>query len=306
MTAFSTADIPNLSGRRAAVTGATGGLGFETAAALAGAGAEVFILARNGDKAARAKNAILARTPDARLQVIALDLANLSSVRAGAEALKRRTSALDILVNNAGVMSPPRRTLTADGFETQFGTNHLGHFLLTAELLPVLRHRGARVVTVSSLMHRVGDLDFSDLQWARGYRAAQAYGASKLANLLFAKELQRRSDAHGWGLLSAAAHPGAAATDLIANGPGLRGAAGRLATASVSLIGHSAAAWALSSLYAATAPGSAPGGYYGPSGGLELKGPPSPAIVSKRAQDPVLAGRLWDVSVALTGAVWPA
>jgi NAD(P)-dependent dehydrogenase (short-subunit alcohol dehydrogenase family) len=209
-------------------------------------------------------------------------------------------------VNNAGVMAPPKRKTTQDGFELQFGTNHLGHFALTGRLLPLLaKGRGTRVVTMSSLMHRIaGEIYFNDLQWERKYNANAAYGQSKLANLLFAIELQRRSDAQGWGILSNAAHPGFSSTDLIANGVGTKSAAGRFSGLLFVLLGQTAAQGALPALYAATSPEAAPAGYYGPDGFFEIKGEVAPARISAKASNPELARRLWEVSQKLTGVPW--
>jgi NAD(P)-dependent dehydrogenase (short-subunit alcohol dehydrogenase family) len=205
---------------------------------------------------------------------------------------------VDLLINNAGVMALPRRQTTADGFEMQFGTNYLGHFALTARLMPLLRRAsGPRVVSVSSLAHRTGFIDFDDLQGVRVYSPWKAYGQSKLAMLMFALELQRRSDAAGWNLTSNAAHPGFARTGLFASGPG-----GLLSLATdfaAPLFGHSAADGARPILFAATNPTAKPGAYYGPGGIGELRGAPAPALIMPRARDAAAATRLWDVSEKL-------
>jgi NAD(P)-dependent dehydrogenase (short-subunit alcohol dehydrogenase family) len=207
---------------------------------------------------------------------------------------------LDLLINNAGVMALPRRQTTADGFEMQFGTNHLGHFALTARLMPLLRRAsGPRVVSVSSLAHRTGSIDFDDLQGAHVYSPWKAYGQSKLACLMFALELQRRSDAAGWNLLSNAAHPGFARTNLFASGPG--GLVSLATGFAAPLFGHSAADGARPILFAATSPEARPGVYYGPGGFSELRGAPAPALIMPRARDAAAAARLWDVSGKLTG-----
>src|SRR5665213_90470 len=220
MTGWTEADIPLQAGRSVVVTG-TGGLGYETARALAGAGAEVILAGRNPAKGAASLAQILALHPKARITFELLDLGSLASVAILAERLTATRRSLDLLVNNAGVMTPPDRRTTADGFELQFGTNYLGHFALTSHLLPLLRQGNKpRVVTVSSGAHHTGAINFDDLQWTRRYRPWLAYSQSKLANLMFALELQRRSDAGGWGLMSNAAHPGYARTELIPNGPG--------------------------------------------------------------------------------------
>lgn len=302
--AWTVRDIPDQSGRTAVVTGANGGLGFETAVALAGAGAKVIVAARNADKGHAAVARIRLASPRADVLFEVLDLASLASVADFANRMANRDQPIDLLVNNAGVASPPRRKTTADGFELQFGTNYLGHFALTARLLPSLqRSASPRVVTLSSVMHKVGRIDFDDLQWEqRQYSAVKSYSDSKLANLLFAFELQRRSDQAGWSLLSAAAHPGMARTDLTANGPGLDSLGGRIFKIAVQpFFTQSAADGALPSLFAATSPKAMAGGYYGPSRLFELVGPPTAAKVAKRARDLEISKRLWDVSETLAG-----
>jgi NAD(P)-dependent dehydrogenase (short-subunit alcohol dehydrogenase family) len=298
------ADISDLTGKLAVVTGATGGLGYETALGLAQAGASVVLAGRNGDKGRQAIGRIRSLYPDALVRFEEVDLAELRSIAAFADRLLAQGKAIDILVNNAGVMTPPQRKTTKDGFELQFGTNHLGHFALTGRLLPLLAGgRGPRVVNVASLMHRVGKMRFDDLQWEKSYSPEGGYGQSKLANMLFTFELQRRSDAGGWGLMSNAAHPGASRTDLIANQMGTSFRA-KVATRMVGLIGQSAADGALPTLYAATSPEARSGGYYGPDGMLEIKGAVAPAVISKRARDVSAAQRLWVVSEELTGVRW--
>jgi NAD(P)-dependent dehydrogenase (short-subunit alcohol dehydrogenase family) len=301
-------DIPPQTGRLAVVTGATGGLGYETALALAGAGAEVVLTGRNEAKGNAALAAIRAQYPRALISYQHLDLASLASVREFAERFTHKHVALDLLINNAGVMTPPARHETADGFELQFGTNYLGHFALTAQLLPALRNAdGARVVNLSSIAHKLrAAIHFDDLQWTRRYDPWAAYAQSKLAMLMFAFELQRRSDANGWGLVSNAAHPGFARTDLIANGPGEHSLANLVGRWTVQpLMSQSAAAGALPTLFAATAPEAKPGGYYGPVGLFETKGPVGEAAIAPRALDHAVAARLWDVSEQLTHVRWP-
>jgi NAD(P)-dependent dehydrogenase (short-subunit alcohol dehydrogenase family) len=300
-------DIPRQTGKFAIVTGATGGLGYETALGLAQAGAEVILAGRNDAKGADAIRRILAEFPAAKVRFEKVDLASLASVAEFAARLLATGRGIDILVNNAGVMAPPKRKTTEDGFELQFGTNHLSHFALTGRLLPLLlRGRGTRVVTVSSLMHRIGaDIHFDDLQWVRSYKPNPAYAQSKLANLLFALELQRRSDAAEWGLMSNAAHPGGSSTDLIANGLGAQSLAGKISTRVVRVLGQSAAQGALPTLFAATSPEAKPAGYYGPDGFFEMKGAVAPAFVSSQAKDAAIARRLWEVSEQLTGVAWP-
>ena len=302
MTGWTTADIPSQSGKTAVVTGATGGLGYETALALAAAGAAVVLTGRNDDKGRHAIQKIRDRFPDAKVAYENLDLASLASVAAFASRYAATHAALDLLINNAGVMALPALQVTEDGFEMQLGTNYFGHYALTAHLLPLLR-RGhqPRVVNLSSLAHRTGAIHFDDLQSARSYAPGKAYCQSKLAMLIFALELQRRSDAAGWGLMSNAAHPGFARTELIANGPGNSGALGFLGKVLQPFASHSPAAGALPTLFAATSPAAKAAGYYGPNGFYEMKGPPSPARIMPRAKDAAVAERLWDVSATLTG-----
>jgi NAD(P)-dependent dehydrogenase (short-subunit alcohol dehydrogenase family) len=302
MTDWTPADIPPLAGRTAVITGATGGLGYETALALAGAGASVVLTGRNEAKGRHALQTIRSRFPDARIAYEDLDLAKLTSVADFAARFAAAHTSLDLLINNAGVMALPLRQTTADGFEMQFGTNYLGHYALTAHLLALLRRGNQpRVVNLSSLAHRSGAIDFNDLQGARSYTPWKAYSQSKLAMLMFALELQRRSDAVGWGLMSNAAHPGYARTELIANGPGASGLLWQVNRALRPLVSHSAAEGALPTLFAATSPEAKAAGYYGPNWFYELKGPPVPAKIMPQANNAAVAARLWDVSAALTG-----
>ncbi|MER7891074.1 SDR family oxidoreductase [Micromonospora sp. NPDC094482] len=303
--------LPDQSGRLAVVTGANSGVGLETARRLAAAGAEVILAVRNTDKGDTAAADIRDTTPDARLRVEELDLSRLASVADLARRLTAAGRPLDLLVNNAGVMAVPTRHTTADGFELQFGTNHLGHFALTGRLLPLLTAGNRpRVVTLSSGTHHFGRIDFDDLQSERRYSAQRAYAQSKLATLMFADELQRRSDRHGWGLLSNAAHPGATRTNLQAAGPSL----GRDRTEipfSTRLTMRIPGFWqdvdqgALPTLYAATSPDAAGGEYYGPKGPFGLTGPPAVARKSRRARDTGVAERLWRDSEQLTGVSYP-
>ena len=303
MTGWSTADIPSQDGKTAVITGATGGLGYETALALAGAGAAVVLTGRNDAKGQDAIQRIRAQFPNAKVSYETLDLASLASVAGFAARFAAAHVSLDLLINNAGVMALPKRQTTADGFEMQFGTNYLGHYALTAHLLPLLRRGNQpRVVNLSSLAHRSGAIDFDDLQGAKSYNPFKAYCQSKLAMLMFALELERRSNAAGWGLLSNAAHPGYALTDLIANGPGTRGLLGQLGKILQPFASQSAAEGALPTLFAATSPEARPGGYYGPNWFYELKGPPEPAKIMPQAKDAAAAARLWDISAALTCA----
>ena len=307
MTDWSAADIPPLNDRTVVITGATGGLGYETALALAGAGAAVVLTGRNDAKGRDATQRIRGQFPNAEISYETLDLASLASVADFAKRFAAAHASLDLLINNAGVMALPKRQTTADGFEMQFGTNYLGHYALTARLLPLLR-RGhqPRVVNLSSLAHRSGAIDFDDLQGAKSYNPFKAYCQSKLAMLMFALELQRRSNAAGWGLLSNAAHPGYARTDLIPNGPGGGGLKGLGAKIVGSFMSHSAAAGAVPTLFAATSAEAAPLGYYGPNGFYELKGDVAAAKVFPQAKDEAVAGKLWEVSERLTGVKWTA
>ena len=293
------AEIPSQLGKTAVVTGSTGGLGYETVLALARAGADIILAGRDDRKGQSALEKISREVIGARIRYEHLDLASLASIADFAQRMQVRQS-LDLLINNAGVMALPRRQTTADGFEMQFGTNYLGHFALTARLMPLLRRSsGPRVVSVSSLAHRTGSIDFGDLQGTRLYSPWKAYGQSKLACLMFALELQRRSDAAGWNLTSDAAHPGFSRTNLFASGPG-----GLLSVATdfaAPFFGHSAADGARPILFAATSPQAKPGAYYGPGGFGELRGAPAPALITPRARDAATAARLWDVSEKLTG-----
>ena len=250
-------EIPSQLGRSAVVTGATGGLGYETALALARAGSEVILTGRDDRKGQSAVEKISHEVSSARVSYERLDLASLASIADFSQRMLSRQS-LDLLINNAGVMALPRRETTADGFEMQFGTNYLGHFALTAGLLPLLRKASEpRIVSVSSLAHRTAFIDFDDLQGARVYSPWKAYGQSKLAMLIFARELQRRSDAAGWNLISSAAHPGFSRTNLFASGPG-----GLLSLASdfaAAFLGQSATDGARPILFAATSPKAMPG-----------------------------------------------
>jgi NAD(P)-dependent dehydrogenase (short-subunit alcohol dehydrogenase family) len=302
--AWTAEDIPSLHGRRALVTGVTGDLGRETARELARAGAHVTLTGRDETRLAAAAQLIAADVPDARLDTVLLDLADLSSVRRGAESVLKSTDTLDILVNNAGVMAtPPRRT--ADGFELQLGTNHFGHFALTGLLVPALAD--ARVVTVSSQMHRVAlRAPLGDPRELRRYRKWVAYGESKLANLLFMRELDRRAGVAGLGLTSVAAHPGYASTQLQTSGPRLGGTSlsSRVMAAATPMLGQAPAMGALPSLYAATYPGLPGGTYVGPSRWMEMRGAPKIVTMSRAARDEQAAARLWELSEQATGVTF--
>ena len=300
MARWTTADIAPQDGRSIVITG-TGGLGFQDALALARAGADVTIAGRNPAKGEAALKQIRAAVPGAQVQFEEVDLAKLASVATFAERLRNSRAGLDVLINNAAVMTPPQRQTTADGFELQFGTNYLGHFALTAQLLPLLQKGNApRVISLSSIAAREGAMSFDDLQAEQRYRPMAVYAQSKLACLLFAFELQRRSSAAGWGITSVAAHPGISRTDLLTNAPGERSAAG-LARTWLWFLFQPAAQGALPTLYAATSPEATPGAYYGPDGFSETRGYPALARVPSQARDTAAAARLWDVSEQLTG-----
>ncbi|HTX32581.1 MAG TPA: oxidoreductase [Solirubrobacteraceae bacterium] len=293
---WTTADIPAQRGRVAVVTGANSGLGLIASGELARAGASVIMACRNTDKGKAAAERIRDADPDVELKVAALDLADLSSVRSfAAEAPKR----IDLLINNAGVMAPPRR-LTKDGFESQLGTNHLGHFALTGLLLGrLLAASEPRVVTESSGAHHFGRISFDNLQGERHYMRWLAYGQSKLANLMFAFELQRRADEAGAALKSLAAHPGYARTNLQFAAPPLLDRA--VMHVSNAVFAQSAEMGALPTLYAATAPDVPGGSFIGPDGFMEQRGYPHVVSAAGRAYDREAWRRLWEVSEELTG-----
>ncbi|HEY2769969.1 MAG TPA: oxidoreductase [Solirubrobacteraceae bacterium] len=297
---WTAADIPDQHGRVAVVTGANSGLGIATARGLAGAGATVVMACRDRGKGERAVEEIRAGVPDADLDLRELDLADLDSVHAFAAALSESHGRLDLLINNAGVMAPPRR-LTKDGFESQLGTNHLGHFALTGLLMSALLAADApRVVTVASGAHRIGRINFDNLNGERRYNNWLAYGQSKLANLMFCFELQRRAGAAGTELLSMAAHPGYAATNLQFAGPAAWYEKATMAVAN-KVIAQSAEMGALPSLYAATKPGLPGGSFVGPDGFMEQRGHPHVVTAAGRAYDEQAWLRLWEVSEELTG-----
>ena len=280
-------------GRVAVVTGSNSGIGFETARALAAKGATVIMACRNLDKANPKAEEIRAAHPGSNVEVMQLDLSNLDSVRQFAEAFRAKHSRLDLLINNAGIMVPPYGK-TAQGFETQFGVNHLGHFALTGSLLDLITSTpGSRIVTVSSVAHYMGAIHFSDLNWEKGYRAQPAYGQSKLANLLFTYELQRRLTAAGKDTLAVAAHPGWTETNLQEHSGSIK-FLNRFFAQGPSM-------GALPTLYAATDPGVNGAEYYGPSGFMEMNGPPKRVRSNKRSRDQNIAERLWNVSEDLTG-----
>jgi NAD(P)-dependent dehydrogenase (short-subunit alcohol dehydrogenase family) len=300
------ADIPAQNGRSAVITG-TGGLGFEEALALTQAGGDVTIAGRNVAKGAEAVARIKASVPNGIVRFEQMNLADLHSVADFAARFSAGRKTLDILINNAAVMAPPQRQETPDGFELQFGTNHLGHFALTGHLLRLLRAGDrARVVTVSSISNRNGVINFDDLQAKRAYKPMTVYGQSKLANMMFALELQRRSEAGVWGITSIAAHPGISLTELIPNGAGHASPLGVMRLVLGSLLFQSPAQGALPTLYAATSPEAKGGAYYGPHRMSEIRGAPAPAKIPAQANDIKAAARLWDVSEQLTGVRFDA
>ena len=299
---------PSLLGQTAVVTGATSGLGLQVALGLARRGARLLLPVRNPARGQAALDRLRAQHPDADVALIPMDLASLTSIQSGADEVARLTGRLDILVNNAGIMAPVHRLETQDGFEVQFGVNHLAHFALTAHLRPLLEAtpQGGTVVTVASLAAAKNTLHFDDLQSRHHYSPFGAYQRSKLANLLFARELARRAGENGWNLHSRAAHPGWAATSILRNGQAasLPAPLGRveqaLGGAVLRVFGQSAAHGAEPLLYAALCPTARDGDYYGPQGKGERHGAPGPAHVPPAALKTSTAIRLWDVSERLT------
>jgi NAD(P)-dependent dehydrogenase (short-subunit alcohol dehydrogenase family) len=291
-------DVPGQQSRLAVVTGANTGLGFETAQVLAAHGAAVVLAVRDIEKGKQAAARIAGTAPGANVMVQPLDLTSLDSIRAAAVELRATHPRIDLLINNAGVMYPPKRT-TRDGFELQFGTNHLGHFALTGLLLEqMLPVPGSRVVTVSSIGHRIrARINFDDLQWERSYSRVAAYGQSKLANLMFTYELQRRLSGTGT-TIAVAAHPGFAATELMRYLPAAL-------DVPAPLFSQTAAMGALATLRAATDPGVLGGQYYGPAGFFGTRGHPKLAKSSGQSRDTAIQRRLWTVSEELTGITFP-
>jgi NAD(P)-dependent dehydrogenase (short-subunit alcohol dehydrogenase family) len=297
--------VPNLSGKRAVITGASDGLGLGLALRLAEAGAELVLPVRNPAKGRAARDRITQAVPGAVVDLPELDLASLASVAALADTLLAGERPIDILINNAGVMTPATRRLTTDGNELQFGTNHLGHFALTARLLPLLRAGQARVTTVTSSAARQGKINWADPQSEGKYSPVRSYGQSKLANLLFGLELDRRSRSGGWGIVSTVAHPGTTLTNLYASGPNL----GREKPAPHQAIMTRLARWGVlvqavdqglqPLLYAATSPQAQGGHFYGPDGPGQFTGGPAELPIYRAARDEAAASRLWDLSTRL-------
>jgi NAD(P)-dependent dehydrogenase (short-subunit alcohol dehydrogenase family) len=309
-----TEPVPDLSGKLAVVTGSNSGLGLGLATRLAAAGADVTMAIRNRAKGEAAIEQIRATVPNVKLTIKSLDLSSLASVTALGEELNAEGRPIDILINNAGVMTPPERDITTDGFELQFGANHLGHFALTGHVLPLLRAaQTPRVISLSSLAARTGRMHFDDLQFENGYKAMEAYGQSKLSNLLFARELDRRSRAAGWGVLSAAAHPGLTKTNLQISGPS-HGRANpsamerfyKFSWRFMPFMWQEVDEGILPALHAATSPQAQGGAFYGPRGFYELAGGGvKDANVPAHATSEADARRLWEVSEQLTGVTYP-
>lgn len=301
---WTTADVPDQSGRVAIVTGGNSGIGFEAAAALAGKGAHVVLAVRDPDRGREAARRIEETHPGAGASIQQLDLTSLDSIRSAADDLRAVYPQIDLLINNAGVMYPPKQT-TIDGFELQFGTNHLGHFAFTGLLLDhLLPVEGSRVVTVASIAHNIqGDIHFDDLQWDRSYNRVAAYGQSKLANLMFTYELQRRLTEKGAPTIAVAAHPGISNTELMRHIPG-SGLPGFKQIAG--LVTNSPPIGALGTLRAATDSAVQGGQYYGPSGFRELVGHPVLVRSNRKSHDVAVQQRLWSVSEELTGVEFPA
>ncbi|TSB47777.1 oxidoreductase [Alkalicoccobacillus porphyridii] len=295
---WTAADIPPQNGRLSIVTG-TGGLGFETALELAKNGADVILAGRNAIKGTEAVKRIRNLVPTANIRFEELDLADLDSVKSFGDRMNKELQHLDLLINNAAVMTPPSRKLTKDGFELQFGTNYLGHFALTAYLMPLLRKgEKPRVIHLSSVAHRNGQIHFDDLQFEK-YDASKAYAQSKIAMIMFALELQRRSDKEGWGVLSIPVHPGISRTDLLINGAGPNSFAG-ITRRFLAVLFQPSAQGALPTLFAATSPHVKSGAYYGPSRLSETRGLPKPGKMAPQALDTTVSSKLWDISNQLT------
>lgn len=296
MARYSESSVPDQSGKTALITGANSGIGFETARVLAERGARVIVACRSATKATDTIARIRQSAPHSDLHSVEIELTSLASIR-GAAGIVNQEHRLDILVNNAGVMIPPK-TLTEDGFELQFGVNHLGHYALTGLLLPLLsKSPGARVVSVSSLAHIDGRIDFDDPHSQRSYSAMRRYQMSKMANMLFMLELARRCEREGVDITSVACHPGIADTDLARTLPGWFS----LLAPFIRPFLNTSAEGALPSLMAATAPDAKPGSYYGPTGSGERTGSAGPARVGRAAKDADVASKLWRLSASLTG-----
>jgi NAD(P)-dependent dehydrogenase (short-subunit alcohol dehydrogenase family) len=292
-------NIPQRNNGLAVITGSTEGIGYEDALALSSAGWNVIVMGRNAEKGANAIAKIQQINPKAQVSFEKIDLADLSSIKSFASRMIERGEAIDLLINNAGVMTPPNRLETTDGFELQFGTNHIGHFALTAQLLPLLRKApNARVVTVSSVANRNGQINFDDLQSTALYVPGKAYSQAKIANLMFALELQRQSEKHGWGITSIASHPGVSRTNLLITGAGKWSIPGMMRRFFPFLF-QPQSQGALPTLFAATSPEAKGGLYYGPNKMSETRGFPSIAMIPEQANDLAVAQKLWEVSQKL-------
>ncbi|MDJ0331487.1 oxidoreductase [Planococcus sp. S3-L1] len=291
-----------LIGKTAIITGGNSGIGFETAKALLALEAQVILAVRNTKKGAQARATLLALYPSAQIDVMKLDLANLETIRKFAEQFSKAFDKLDLLINNAGIMTPPL-SKTTDGFELQFGSNHLGHFALTGLLLPLLTNTsGSRVVTVSSRAHSRGTIDFDNLEGTKGYQAKKFYNQSKLANLYFALELDKRFKEHGCQTISVACHPGVSATNILKLGSQeIPTAVKRVAN----LFLQPPSMGALSAIYAATEPSLMGGEYIGPVAQFQRRGYPALGTPHTNATDPEISCKLWDVSEKLTTVVYP-
>ncbi|WP_151477335.1 SDR family oxidoreductase [Streptomyces albicerus] len=302
--------VPDLRGKLAVVTGASNGIGLGLAQRLARAGADLILPVRDAAKGAAVLEQIMAATPQAKVSIRDLDLASLASVDGLADALQADGRPINLLINNAGVMAPATRHTTVDGYELQFGTNYLGHVALTGRLMPLLQAGQARVTTITSSAARSGRINWDDLQSERRYSPVRAYNLSKLGNLLFALELERRSAANGWGIVSNAAHPGTTLTNLYASGPNLgrsrpapfEAIVKRLARWGVFV--HSVDAGMLPPLYAATSPQARGGLLYGPDGLGQFTGGPTELAIYKSARSEADAARLWEISERLTGGAF--
>ena len=286
-------NISDQKGKVVIVTGSSSGLGYETAKVLANKNATVIVAVRNEVKGNAAVESIKAENPNTDIQVILIDLSNLESIHKFTENFKKKFNKLDLLINNAGVMNPPY-TKTKDGFELQFGTNHLGHFALTGLLIDLIKKTpNSRIVNVSSTAHKIGKLNFEDLNWeTRRYKKMRSYGDSKLANLYFSKELQRRLDKESSGVIVASAHPGASSTPLTRHSLFFR---------ILSLIVQNSEMGALPTLYAAVGPDIQGNDYIGPGGFQETRGYPKKVEPAEHAKDDDVAAKLWDVSEKMTG-----
>ena len=309
-TRWTAAQIPLQQGKLAYITGANSGIGFHAALELARAGATVILACRDQARAEAARQRILAEVPAAHLEIALLDLASLASVRAAAKSFLATNRRLDLLINNAGVMALPQRRVTPEGFELQLATNHFGHFALTGLLLPALLQAGqpnpARIITVSSIAHRGATMDFNNLQWEHDYKPWPAYRRTKLANLLFGFELQRRLERTHAPAISIVVHPGVSATNLFSAGPGSAGGPQAIiGPLVIKLFGQSDAQGALPTLYSATASQVQGGHFYGPDGFREMRGYPVEVHAEAQAYDEALAAQLWTVSEHLTGVTFP-